>query len=237
MTPKESAKRESQPRRNPDKRSGPDRTMAPQALAERVLRDLRRLCQRLLADAGRDPDPDELEALEARLRVELGGKSVQKRIRAGGRELIDQLRTQVLELTDGAGRDTAHGLYCYRCGGWTCEHVLPPSPQDVFGGYDATGRPQWVSFSTICAEHRPDQVELLFRDPPAIVAVVLDSPKLKGDQLAAFGRGSTCTCTGIATSIPSPSICNVGSPVRSTTVRHADADRSASLDNAPSAIR
>lgn len=160
------------------------------ALTQRILRDLRRLCAAIVEDTGAGQAAKEMERLETELTIELGGPDLKNRIRGRSRQFLRRLEQQLTEIGESA-RDHREGrVYCYRCASSSCEHALPPSPQDVFVGYDPTGRAAWGSFATLCVERCPEKSADLFDEQPRIVTVVVDAEDVRAQQLSVFGRSS-----------------------------------------------
>ena len=76
--------------------------------------------------------------------------------------------------------------YCHRCRGIPCEHSEPPSHRHVFAGYTPTGLPRWEDFAQLCLDLRHADVDRLYADPPAFVALVRSGAELSGSLLDAF---------------------------------------------------
>lgn len=156
----------------------------------RILKDLRRLC-RLIADQPPGAGlPEDLEHLPTELTIELTGDRLSNRTRGRARQLVRRLEKQITSLR-GASQVTPLGhVFCYRCETAHCEHATPPSGQDVFIGYHATGRAEWTSFTNLCLERRPSDVDRLFGDPPRLLTQSFAANELRTDQLPAFGSRS-----------------------------------------------
>jgi len=81
-------------------------------------------------------------------------------------------------------------VFCYRCERPDCEHGSPPRPQSVFGGYSPTGQPQWIDFAQALLDARHPQVESLYGDSAAPLALVQSGRDLKARLLHPFGKSS-----------------------------------------------
>lgn len=81
-------------------------------------------------------------------------------------------------------------VHCFRCGSSDCEHAAPGAAQQVFKGYDSTGRPEWHEFTQALIDARDERVELLYAKPPKLVSLFQYGRELKGRQLQAFGKAS-----------------------------------------------
>jgi len=81
-------------------------------------------------------------------------------------------------------------VHCYRCAAAACEHAVPPRPGFVFRGYGATGVPQWDEFGKLLVGARHERADLLYGEPPQVVAHYQNGRELKQELLHAFGRAS-----------------------------------------------
>ena len=82
-----------------------------------------------------------------------------------------------------------HAL-CHRCGAAPCEHSWAPSHRHVFVGYAPNGVPRWEDFAQLCLSLRHPEVDQLYDDPPAFVALVQVGSDLDAALLPSF-RGAT----------------------------------------------
>ncbi len=156
----------------------------------RILKDLRRLCRLIAEQSPGAADPAAVERLETELTIELSGERLSNRTRGRARQLVRRLEKQITSL--GGSSSTPLGrVFCYRCESAECEHATPPSGHDVFVGYHATGRAEWASFTTLCLEHRPDEADALYADPPRLLTETSTAAELRVDQLPAFGARSS----------------------------------------------
>ncbi len=81
-------------------------------------------------------------------------------------------------------------VYCYHCRSVCCEHAKPNSHSCVFAGYADTGRPKWMEFCNFLLAVDDDRVDLLFAEPPAVLARVIGRRTLITEQLESYGRKS-----------------------------------------------
>jgi hypothetical protein len=105
-------------------------------------------------------------------------------------DLPGQLEAQLREA--GALRDVFRPgrVHCFRCGGNACVHAAPPSPLDVFRGFDGQGRPEWGAWHQVLIDAGDARVEQLFAHPPRLVASMISGRALKEKQSAVFGKSN-----------------------------------------------
>ena len=80
-------------------------------------------------------------------------------------------------------------VFCLRCHSSRCEHATPTDPRHVFIGYAGTGVPRFRDFGQWLLERRDPRVDLLYREPPQLVAAVSLEHELAGDLLPADRNG------------------------------------------------
>jgi len=106
------------------------------------------------------------------------------------REKAAELRRQIDELLDDAVQHAAvfrpGQAYCHRCATAECEHSAPPSCRHVFVGYAPTGAPRWIDFAQRCLDLRHPEVDRLYDEPPAFIALVHSASELHGGLLQSF---------------------------------------------------
>ena len=91
----------------------------------------------------------------------------------GGAEQAGKSAADLLNLASGIVSSAAAGtdnwksgsVCCMQCGGSDCVHAMPPSPTDVFAGYLATGKPNWVDFAHLCIDRHVEGFETLCSGP------------------------------------------------------------------------
>ena len=128
---------------------------------------------------------------------------------AGRGEQIDLRLTLPTALRDGhlgkAGRDASESLQeavqsllhhsalfqpgrvlCLRCQTAVCEHSAPANGRQVFAGWGPAGLPRFADFGQWLLQRRDPRVDLLYRDSPQIVTVVVPEAEIAGDLIPAF---------------------------------------------------
>jgi hypothetical protein len=104
-----------------------------------------------------------------------------------------ELRRQIDELLDDAVQHAAvfrpGQAYCHRCTSAECGHSAPPSSRHVFVGYAPTGAPKWVDFAQRCLDLRHPEVDRLYDEPPALLALSHTAEELHGGLLQSFDNG------------------------------------------------
>ncbi len=110
------------------------------------------------------------------------------------REKGAELRRQIDELLDDAVQHAAvfrpGQAYCHRCASAACEHSQPPSGRHVFVGYAPTGAPKWADFAQRCLDLRHPEVDRLYDEPPALLALNHTAEELHNGLLRAFDNGT-----------------------------------------------
>jgi len=151
--------------------------------AEEAIAAIERLTRELLSRrAGSHLIENELDrlVLDIELSLRFGSRS----------EKAARLRRQIDEVLDDAVQHAAvfrpGHAYCHRCASAQCDHSAPPSNRHVFVGYAPTGAPRWVDFAQRCLEMRHPEVDRLYDEPPAFLALVHDGAELHGGLLPAF---------------------------------------------------
>jgi hypothetical protein len=128
---------------------------------------------------------------------------------AGRGEQIDLRLTLPTALRDGqlgrAGRDAAESLQeavqallhhsalfqpgrvlCLRCQTATCEHSAPADSRQVFTGWGPAGLPRFADFGQWLLQRRDPRVDLLYKESPQLLAVVMPEAELAGNLIPAF---------------------------------------------------
>lgn len=77
-------------------------------------------------------------------------------------------------------------VLCLRCQTARCEHAVPADSRQVFTGWGGTGLPRFVDFGQWLLQRREPRIDLLYREPPQLVPVVVPEAELTADLLAAF---------------------------------------------------
>ena len=110
-------------------------------------------------------------------RLEQMSRDTEEAIQAALQELIQH--TAVFQ----PGR-----VFCFRCQSAACEHSAPADGRQVFTGYRGTGAPRFQDFGQWLLQRRDPRVDLLYREPPQLVAVVSSGAELTADLLPEFLR-------------------------------------------------
>jgi len=112
----------------------------------------------------------------------------------GGAEQAGKSAADLLNLASGIVSSAAAGtdnwksgsVCCMQCGGSDCVHATPPSPTDVFAGYLATGKPNWVDFAHLCIDRHVEGFETLFVQRPGVVGVSIPGSDIESELLDSF---------------------------------------------------
>ena len=77
-------------------------------------------------------------------------------------------------------------VLCLRCQTAVCEHSAPADGRQIFAGWGPAGLPRFVDFGQWLLQRRDPRLDLLYRDPPQRVAVVVPEAELAGGLIPAF---------------------------------------------------
>jgi hypothetical protein len=80
-------------------------------------------------------------------------------------------------------------VYCFFTDQPESIYSRPGKPTEVFAGYAANGKPEWVSFPNLCLARQEPRVDRLFGDSPEVLALVIDAGQLDAGMLPEFHRG------------------------------------------------
>lgn len=163
------------PSERPEKRASAD------DLAQAVFRSLDALVSRIAREEGLAVPGPEVEATLVPL--VLG--------RRAGREaaLVAHLRDH-LRVAHGEHANFVEGaVYCFHTDQPESVYSRPPKPTDVFAGYAANGKPEWVGFANLCLERKEPRVDRLFGESPEVLAMVIWADELGAGLLPEFARG------------------------------------------------
>jgi hypothetical protein len=111
------------------------------------------------------------------------------RLEQAAREAEETVQAAVQALIEHSSVFQPGRVYCLRCHSSRCEHAAPVDARHVFVGYAATGVPKFRDFGQWLLERRDPRVDLLYREPPQLVAAVSLEPELTGDLLPADRNG------------------------------------------------
>ncbi|HEX3528892.1 MAG TPA: hypothetical protein VH988_17670 [Thermoanaerobaculia bacterium] len=108
------------------------------------------------------------------------------RIEQMSRDAEEALQTALQELIQHTAVFQPGRIFCFRCQSAECEHAVPATGRQVFTGYRGTGAPRFQDFGQWLLHRRDPRVDLLYRDPPQLAAVVSPGSELTADLFPAF---------------------------------------------------
>jgi hypothetical protein len=111
------------------------------------------------------------------------------RIEQMSRDAGEALQAALQELIEHTAVFQPGRIFCFRCQSAGCEHAVPETGRQVFTGYRGTGAPRFQDFGQWLLQRRDPRVDLLYRDPPQLAAVVSPESELTADLLPAI-RGT-----------------------------------------------
>lgn len=103
-----------------------------------------------------------------------------------GHDAAEAIQAAVQDLLHHSALFQPGRVLCLRCQNATCEHAGPTSGRQIFAGWGPAGLPRFVDFGQWLLQRRDPRVDLLYRDPPQLVTVVLTERELAGDLIPAF---------------------------------------------------
>jgi hypothetical protein len=165
----------------------PNPPETPEGLARAALVAFDRLVTALAAEHGHASRQDAVPEVLTTLVTQPGRKSLPDSEVAG---LVEALRAQVGEAIRSVTAFHEGRVYCFFTDAPDAPYSRPPQPTDVFAGFSANGRPEWVSFTNLCLARQEPRVDRLFADQPELIALVLHGHELAGGLLPGFGRDS-----------------------------------------------
>lgn len=161
-----------------------------EALAREALAGIDRLVTRLskelgvvVANNGHDEPPE----VVLPLRLPLSARGPAKPRAAA---LLGELQRRIKAAAEGADAFREGRVYCFYTSSPDSPYSTPPHPVDVFAGYGATGKPEWVSFPNLCLERKEPRVDRLYGEAPEVLALTQGPGELDEGLLPGFGRGS-----------------------------------------------
>ena len=111
------------------------------------------------------------------------------RLDQASREAEEAVQAAVQSLIEHTSVFQPGRVYCLRCQSSRCEHAAPADSRQVFIGYGSTGVPRFRDLGQWLLERRDPRVDLLYREPPQLVATVTSETDLAGELLPAFRQG------------------------------------------------
>jgi hypothetical protein len=163
----------------------------PLGAATAVIAALDRAVAVLLAELGRPPawalgDVEAVLPLPVVLKRDLAEGPSRRRAEA----LLGRLRERLDAATRGVTAFREGHVYCFHTNQPESPYSSPQNKVDVFSGYSANGRPEWVSFPNLCITRKEPRVDRLYGDPPEVLAMVIGPDALGEGLLPAFGKDS-----------------------------------------------
>jgi hypothetical protein len=120
------------------------------------------------------------------LRLSLPTAPRDGQVAKAGHEAAESIQEAVQSLLDHSSVFQPGRVLCLRCQTAACEHAAPTSSRQVFAGWGTTGIPRFVDFGQWLLARRDPRVDLLYRDPPPVLTVVVPEAELAGGLIPAF---------------------------------------------------
>jgi len=108
-----------------------------------------------------------------------------------GREvaLVAHLRDHLRAAQRESATFVEGAVYCFHTDQPESNYSRPTKATEVFAGYAANGKPEWVGFANLCLERREPRVDRLFGDSPEVLALIIGADELQSGMLPEFVRG------------------------------------------------
>jgi hypothetical protein len=103
-----------------------------------------------------------------------------------GRDASESLQEAVQSLLQHSALFQPGRVLCLRCQTATCEHSAPAEARQVFAGWGPAGLPRFADFGQWLLQRRDPRIDLLYRDSPQLIAVVVPEAELAGGLIPAF---------------------------------------------------
>jgi hypothetical protein len=103
-----------------------------------------------------------------------------------GRAAEESVQEAIQGLVAHGARFQPGRVFCLRCQSAACEHSAPAGNRQVFAGYGSTGVPRFVDLGQWLLERRDPRVDLLYREPPQLLATVTPGAELTSELLPVF---------------------------------------------------
>lgn len=113
------------------------------------------------------------------------------KLEQAAREAEEAVQAAVVALLEHSSVFQPGRVYCLRCQSSGCEHAAPGDPRQVFIGYASSGVPRFRDFGQWLLERRDPRVDLLYREPPQLVAAVSLEQDLSGDLPPVYRNGKS----------------------------------------------
>jgi hypothetical protein len=124
------------------------------------------------------------ERIDLRLSLPTAFRDGQLRAVAG--EAAEALQDAVQALLQHSALFRPGRVLCLRCQTAACEHSGPAEGRQIFAGWGPAGLPRFVDFGQWLLARRDPRVDLLYRDPPQRIAVVVPEAELASGLIPAF---------------------------------------------------
>jgi hypothetical protein len=109
-------------------------------------------------------------------------------VERAGRDAAETIQEALQALLDHSAVHQPGRIYCLRCGTAACSHAIPGDGRQVFIGYGPTGLPRYRDFGQWLLERHDPRVDLLYREPIQLVALLSPGAELTGNLLPIFGQ-------------------------------------------------
>ncbi|HTQ81184.1 MAG TPA: hypothetical protein VMM92_14390, partial [Thermoanaerobaculia bacterium] len=120
-----------------------------------------------------------VEPLDLRLAVPTARR--EGRIERASRDASEVIEDAIQALLAHSAIHQPGRIYCLRCASAACDHAVPSDGHQVFIGYGPTGLPRYRDFGQWLLERRDPRVDLLYREPPQLIALTSARGELTGD--------------------------------------------------------
>jgi hypothetical protein len=120
------------------------------------------------------------------LRLELPTALRDGQLGRAGRDAAESLQEAVQALLHHSALFQPGRVLCLRCQTAACEHSAPVNSRQVFAGWGPAGLPRFADFGQWLLQRRDPRVDLLYKDSPQLLAVVVPEAELAGNLIPAF---------------------------------------------------
>ncbi|MEA2560362.1 MAG: hypothetical protein QOH06_1866 [Acidobacteriota bacterium] len=98
----------------------------------------------------------------------------------------ESVQSAIQSLVAHSARFQPGRVFCLRCQSASCEHSAPTGNRQVFIGYGGTGVPRFHDMAQWLLQRRDPRIDLLYREPPQLVATVTSGDEMTSELLPAF---------------------------------------------------
>lgn len=103
-----------------------------------------------------------------------------------GEAAEESVQSAIQSLVAHSARFQPGRVFCLRCQSASCEHSAPASSRQVFAGYAGTGASRFLDMAQWLLQRRDPRIDLLYREPPQLVATVTSGEEMTSELLPAF---------------------------------------------------